>query len=104
MLPHVIIPSNSFLAEVICDFIVLHAGAWSIDCESSTHLRIAVGCEPVTRTVTVLEEPKLLIVLAYRHGFIDRMKNMKHSLLHEASLDSTGIFASRLRLLFGDDE
>ncbi|KAK7283443.1 hypothetical protein RIF29_12961 [Crotalaria pallida] len=33
----------------------------------------------------------------------DRMNNIKQSLLHEASLDSTGIFASRLRHLFGDE-
>ena len=33
----------------------------------------------------------------------DRMKNIKGALLHEASQDSTGIFASRLRLLFTDD-
>ncbi|XP_022142735.1 uncharacterized protein LOC111012778 [Momordica charantia] len=35
---------------------------------------------------------------------IDRMKNIKRSLLHEASLDPTGFFASRLRLLFSDED
>ncbi|KAG6591237.1 hypothetical protein SDJN02_12934, partial [Cucurbita argyrosperma subsp. argyrosperma] len=35
---------------------------------------------------------------------IDRMKNIKRSLLHEASLDSTGLFASRLRLLFTQED
>ncbi|KEH36281.1 hypothetical protein MtrunA17_Chr3g0143681 [Medicago truncatula] len=32
----------------------------------------------------------------------DRMKNIKTSLLHEASQDSTGLFASRLRSLFNE--
>ncbi|KAA0064625.1 hypothetical protein IC582_015257 [Cucumis melo] len=35
---------------------------------------------------------------------VDRMKNIKRSLLHEASLESTGLFASRLRLLFSDED
>lgn len=34
----------------------------------------------------------------------DRMNHIKSSLLHEASLDSTGLFASRLRTLFADDQ
>ncbi|GMH04654.1 hypothetical protein Nepgr_006494 [Nepenthes gracilis] len=34
----------------------------------------------------------------------DRMMHIKSSLLHESSLDTTGLFASRLRILFGDDE
>ncbi|KNA22037.1 hypothetical protein SOVF_037750 [Spinacia oleracea] len=34
----------------------------------------------------------------------DRINHIKSSLRHEASLDSSGIFASRLRLLFGDDQ
>ncbi|EXB88235.1 hypothetical protein L484_011665 [Morus notabilis] len=33
----------------------------------------------------------------------ERMKNIKRALLHEASLEPTGAFASRLRLLFGDE-
>ncbi|KAB2075888.1 hypothetical protein Goshw_011813 [Gossypium schwendimanii] len=33
----------------------------------------------------------------------DRMSNIKRGLLHEASLEPSGRFASRLRLLFGDD-
>lgn len=33
-----------------------------------------------------------------------RMKNIKQDLLHEASLESTGQFASRLRLLFSNEE
>ncbi|XP_031260800.1 uncharacterized protein LOC116118984 [Pistacia vera] len=32
-----------------------------------------------------------------------RMNNIKSSLLHEASLESTSRFASRLRLLFGEE-
>ncbi|KAJ0085704.1 hypothetical protein Patl1_09445 [Pistacia atlantica] len=32
-----------------------------------------------------------------------RMNKIKSSLLHEASLESTGRFASRLRLLFGEE-
>lgn len=32
-----------------------------------------------------------------------RMNSIKQSLLREASLDSTGLFASRLRLLFNED-
>ena len=34
----------------------------------------------------------------------DRMNHIKSSLRHEASLDSSGMFAKRLRLLFGDDQ
>ncbi|XP_043708250.1 uncharacterized protein LOC122657572 [Telopea speciosissima] len=34
----------------------------------------------------------------------ERMKNIKRGLFDEAALDSTGHFASRLRLLFADDE
>ncbi|KAF7817676.1 cytoplasmic tRNA 2-thiolation protein 1-like protein [Senna tora] len=34
----------------------------------------------------------------------ERMKSIKRALLHEASLDSTGLFASRLRLLFGEED
>lgn len=45
-------------------------------------------------TIALKEEQKNLT---------DRMKNIKRSLLHEASLDSSGLFASRLRLLFGED-
>ncbi|KAL9238114.1 hypothetical protein vseg_012585 [Gypsophila vaccaria] len=33
----------------------------------------------------------------------DRMARIKASLRHEASLDSSRVFASRLQLLFGDD-
>ncbi|KAF4373620.1 hypothetical protein F8388_025314 [Cannabis sativa] len=33
----------------------------------------------------------------------NRINNIKQALLHEASLEPTGIFASRLRLLFGED-
>ncbi|EEF52818.1 uncharacterized protein LOC8267868 [Ricinus communis] len=32
-----------------------------------------------------------------------RLSNIKQGLLHEASLDTTGLFASRLRHLFGDE-
>ncbi|KAJ6684667.1 hypothetical protein OIU79_014893 [Salix purpurea] len=45
-------------------------------------------------TIALKEEQKNLT---------DRMKNIKRGLLHEASLDSSGLFASRLRLLFGED-
>ena len=34
----------------------------------------------------------------------DRMNSIKNSLLHEASLDSSGLFASRLRRLFGEED
>ncbi|KAI3953557.1 hypothetical protein MKW92_001250 [Papaver armeniacum] len=34
----------------------------------------------------------------------EKMKNIKRSLLDEAALDSTGLLASRLRLLFGNDD
>ncbi|KAK9740100.1 hypothetical protein RND81_03G011100 [Saponaria officinalis] len=34
----------------------------------------------------------------------DRMAHIKSSLRHEASLDSSGVFASRLRLIFGEDD
>ncbi|XP_010252275.1 PREDICTED: uncharacterized protein LOC104593897 [Nelumbo nucifera] len=33
----------------------------------------------------------------------ERMKSIKSSLLHEAALDSTGVFASRLQFLFDGD-
>ncbi|XP_076925443.1 uncharacterized protein LOC143588276 [Bidens hawaiensis] len=33
----------------------------------------------------------------------DRMNHIKNSLLVEAALDSTGTFAAKLRVLFGDD-
>uniref|UniRef100_A0A2P2MYR9 Uncharacterized protein n=1 Tax=Rhizophora mucronata TaxID=61149 RepID=A0A2P2MYR9_RHIMU len=39
-----------------------------------------------------------------QENLLQRMNNIKRGLLHEASLDSTGLFASRLRLLFGDQE
>ncbi|KAB5568071.1 hypothetical protein DKX38_001864 [Salix brachista] len=45
-------------------------------------------------TIALKEEQKNLT---------DRMKNIKRGLLHEASLDSSDLFASRLRLLFGED-
>lgn len=34
---------------------------------------------------------------------IDRINNIKRALRHEASLEPTGLFASRLRLLFGEE-
>ncbi|KAG2321107.1 hypothetical protein Bca52824_014320 [Brassica carinata] len=34
----------------------------------------------------------------------DRMSRIKSDLLHQASIDSSGVFAARLRLLFGDDK
>lgn len=34
----------------------------------------------------------------------DRINNIKSSLRREAALDSSGLFAARLRLLFGNDE
>uniref|UniRef100_A0A803LIN8 Uncharacterized protein n=1 Tax=Chenopodium quinoa TaxID=63459 RepID=A0A803LIN8_CHEQI len=37
-------------------------------------------------------------------SLVNRMDHIKSSLRHEASLDSSGIFASRLRQLFGDDQ
>ncbi|KAE9603515.1 hypothetical protein Lal_00002053 [Lupinus albus] len=37
------------------------------------------------------------------HSLTNRMNDIKQSLLREASLDSTGIFASRLRYLFGEE-
>lgn len=39
-----------------------------------------------------------------RDQLVDRMNNIKSGLLHEASLDSSGVFASRLRQIFGDAE
>ncbi|CAH8332962.1 unnamed protein product [Eruca vesicaria subsp. sativa] len=33
----------------------------------------------------------------------DRMSKIKSELLNQASIDSTGVFASRLRLVFGDE-
>uniref|UniRef100_A0A1J3I5Y7 Uncharacterized protein n=2 Tax=Noccaea caerulescens TaxID=107243 RepID=A0A1J3I5Y7_NOCCA len=38
-----------------------------------------------------------------RDSLNDRMKKIKSSLLHQATIDSSGVFASRLRLLFSDD-
>ncbi|GAU24923.1 hypothetical protein TSUD_311580 [Trifolium subterraneum] len=38
------------------------------------------------------------------NSLTDRMKNIKSSLLHEASQDSTGLFASRLRSLFNEQQ
>ncbi|KAF5747215.1 hypothetical protein HS088_TW06G01396 [Tripterygium wilfordii] len=39
-----------------------------------------------------------------RESLTDRMRHIKQSLLHEASIEPTGLFASRLRLLFGKDD
>uniref|UniRef100_A0A5B7CA26 Uncharacterized protein n=1 Tax=Davidia involucrata TaxID=16924 RepID=A0A5B7CA26_DAVIN len=39
-----------------------------------------------------------------QEGLTDRMNHIKRSLRAEAALDPTGLFASRLRLLFGDDD
>ncbi|KAL2895552.1 Sphingosine-1-phosphate lyase [Bienertia sinuspersici] len=39
-----------------------------------------------------------------QRSLTDRINHIKSSLRHEASLDSSGIFASRLRRLFGDDQ
>lgn len=38
-----------------------------------------------------------------QEGLTDRMNNIKRSLRAEAALEPTGLFASRLRLLFGDN-
>ncbi|KAM7517332.1 hypothetical protein LguiA_006915 [Lonicera macranthoides] len=38
-----------------------------------------------------------------QEGITDRMNNIKSNLRAEAALEPTGLFASRLRLLFGDD-
>ncbi|ESR48534.1 hypothetical protein KPL70_016734 [Citrus sinensis] len=38
-----------------------------------------------------------------QESLTNRMNNIKHSLLHEASLEPTGLFASRLRHLFGEE-
>ena len=38
-----------------------------------------------------------------RDSLTERMKSIKLALHREASLDSTGLFASRLRVLFGDE-
>lgn len=38
-----------------------------------------------------------------QESLTNRMNNIKRSLLHEASLERTGVFASRLRYLFGED-
>ncbi|KAJ7957940.1 Cytoplasmic tRNA 2-thiolation protein 1 [Quillaja saponaria] len=38
-----------------------------------------------------------------QESLTERMKGIKQALLHEASLDLTGLFASRLRLLFGQE-
>ncbi|KAL5547587.1 hypothetical protein UlMin_002818 [Ulmus minor] len=35
---------------------------------------------------------------------VGRMEHIKRGLLHEASLEPTGLFASRLRLLFGKED
>jgi hypothetical protein len=44
-------------------------------------------------------------VLREEHNSLtDRLKNIKSSLLHEASQDSTGLFASRLRRLFNEQQ
>ncbi|XP_065880497.1 uncharacterized protein [Euphorbia lathyris] len=45
-------------------------------------------------TIALREEQKTLT---------DRFDNIKRDLLHEASLEPTGHFAARLRLLFGKD-
>ncbi|KAF2324751.1 hypothetical protein GH714_016633 [Hevea brasiliensis] len=34
----------------------------------------------------------------------DRLNNIKRGLLHEAALDPTGLFAARLRILFGEED
>lgn len=39
-----------------------------------------------------------------QEALANRMNNIKRDLLHEASLEPTGLFASRLRLLFGERE
>ncbi|XP_074263876.1 uncharacterized protein LOC141586520 [Silene latifolia] len=36
-------------------------------------------------------------------SLVERLAHIKSSLLHEASLDSSGVFAARLRILFGDN-
>lgn len=38
-----------------------------------------------------------------KESLSNRMNNIKRSLLHEASLEPTGHFASRLRRLFGEE-
>ncbi|XVE56242.1 hypothetical protein DITRI_Ditri03aG0222600 [Diplodiscus trichospermus] len=38
-----------------------------------------------------------------QESLTDRMKSIKSGLLHEASLEPSGRFATRLRRLFGDD-
>ncbi|GMJ15399.1 hypothetical protein like AT1G20430 [Hibiscus trionum] len=38
-----------------------------------------------------------------QQSLTNRMSNIKRDLLHEASLEPSGRFASRLRLIFGDD-
>ncbi|KAF5740920.1 hypothetical protein HS088_TW11G01000 [Tripterygium wilfordii] len=39
-----------------------------------------------------------------RESLTDRMRHIKQSLLQEASVEPTGLFASRLRQLFGKDD
>lgn len=39
-----------------------------------------------------------------QEALAERTRNIKRDLLHEASLEPTGLFASRLRLLFGERE
>jgi hypothetical protein len=39
-----------------------------------------------------------------RETLAERMRNIKRDLLHEASREPTGRFASRLRLLFGEED
>ncbi|XP_010536446.1 PREDICTED: uncharacterized protein LOC104811451 [Tarenaya hassleriana] len=39
-----------------------------------------------------------------RDSLAERMRHIKGSLLREASIDSTGAFAARLRQLFGGDD
>ncbi|PIA56773.1 hypothetical protein AQUCO_00700846v1 [Aquilegia coerulea] len=39
-----------------------------------------------------------------RDSIKERMKNIKQSLFDEAALDPTGAFASRLRVLFGNND
>ncbi|CAA7042545.1 unnamed protein product [Microthlaspi erraticum] len=49
-------------------------------------------------------EEEMVVLNDERDSLNDRMKQIKSSLLRQATVDSTGVFASRLRLLFSDDD
>ncbi|EOA38939.1 hypothetical protein CARUB_v10011343mg [Capsella rubella] len=59
----------------------------------------------VSQKYRIHDQEEDTAVLKKEHDSLtDRMSKIKSDLLHQASIDSTGVFASRLRLLFGDDK